>query len=237
MNYYLDLEQQIERLLNEGNTKEALRLIEDELKMPYIPMKTEEKLKEWQQECQKQLNIPIQPAIDFEMIQEFLLDEDEMLNQAGLIELSKLNLRQHLNELQLILSKSNSSMVKSMILLNCVDQQIDTEFRFEKDGMIYEVNPRYIVHPKDSEGYQLASTHLEEITFKEPSLNDLVQQLLVHEVILALPQSYDELEAKPLANSILKKGYVLLNRESEWYNYTVENKIKESDCLDLISTL
>lgn len=236
-NYYAELEQEIETLLNHQEIEKAYDLVKEELSMPYIPAKFMEKLEAWEKECKVALKIPIIPKIDFEMIRSFILDPDEGLNQAGLSELSKLNLRHYLDEIQKLFTESKSDIVKSMLLLHCIEQEVNHEFNFTKNGFEVEVSPVYVLHPQESEGYQGASQQLEAMTFKEPSLNQLCQQLLVHEVIMALPFSYDENEAKGLALAIYKRSLTLLNRESEWYDYTVENKIKESECLDLFSTL
>lgn len=237
MNYYFELEQEIETYLNQGQYDLALNKIETELSMPYVPMKLEEKLLAWQKECHQALNITPQQTMDFEVIKELLFDSNDMMVQAALTQLGQLNLRNHLDDLQTILNTHPNPLVSSMILYHLIEQEVDTELSFTKNGLDFEVNPRYIEHPTQSDGYQGASGRLTEMTFKEPSLNQLCQQLLVHEMLLALPLSYDELEAEGLAYSIYKQGLFLLNRESEWYNYTVEHNIDENTCLPLISTL
>ncbi len=237
MSYYNDLEQEIQLLIKNQNYELALEKIEDELNMPYVPLKLEEKLYTWQKECQQVLNIPVKGTMDFDMIKQFLLEEDPVSHQAALSQLANFNLRNVLEEIQEILDKQTDPLVISMILLHLIDQEIDEKIRFKKNGLSYEINPRQIEHPVSSDGYKEAYQLLANMTYKEPSLTNLCHQLLVHEVIMALPLIYEQEESELLALAIYKQSLFLLNRESEWYNYTVENKLEENKGLTLFSTL
>lgn len=237
MSYYNELEQEIQTLMVHHHYELALSKIEDELKMPYVPMKLEEKLLSWQAECQQALNIPQKGSLDFELIKQFLMDDDAQLHQAALSQLANVNLRNALEDLKDILDNQTDPLVISMILLHLIDQEIDATFQFTKNGLKYEINPRQIEHPVNSDGYKEAYQLLNELTFKEPSLTNLCHQLLVHEVIMALPLIYEQEESNLLALAIYKQGLFLLNRESEWYNYKVENKLEENEGLTLFSTL
>ena len=237
MNYYEELEISIENHLKQEEYEQALEMIETELSMPYVPVKLLEKLKVYQKECLVALNKEKNYAISFDVISDWLFDVDALKVEAAILALSDLNLRNYVKEILDLLNHHPDSIVVSMILLECIKQNIDTEFVFSKHGLDFKINPVYVEHPMDSDGYQVASEWLQEITFKEPSLNELCQQLLVKEVIVALPLNYEEQEGYYLALSIYKLSLTLLNRESEWYNYTVEHNINEKLCLPLFSTL
>ncbi|HHX52275.1 MAG TPA: DUF3196 family protein [Erysipelothrix sp.] len=237
MNYYQEIEQKIKENMDSQNYQDALELIESELSMPYIPQDLQEKLEEWHKECLTQLDQNPAYALSFEVISQWLFDIDPIKVESALLGLKDINLRNYIDDIQKLLEHHPDRLVQSFILLECINQEIDTTFKFNKFGLDYEVNPIYIEHPIETDGYQIASQKLSEITFKEPSLNELVQQLLIGEVIEALPNSYDELEGEMLAYSIFKEGLRLLNRDSEWYNFTVEQNIKEERCPTLFSTL
>lgn len=237
MNYYVELEQNINHLMNQNQYQEALDLILDELKMPYVPKNTLEFLEQAKKECQIELKIPASKGIDFEMIQTFLKDEDVMLKQAALIQLKEINLRNYKSEIKELIESERDLLIQSMLVLECIEQELDLELQFTKFKTEYEFNVLNVQHPINTDGYLEATEEIEELTFKEPSFTQLCQQLLVKEVILALPLSYEQEEGKPLAYSIIKLGLELLKRDDEWYDYTVQYKIEKERIMSLFSTL
>lgn len=237
MNYYEELEQKIKDFIDQEDYSSALKLIEPELSMPYIPEGFEERLNQFKKLCMVELKQEPQSALSFNQISEWLFSLDPVKVESALIALSEVNLRNYLNDIESLLNHHPDTVVTSMILLECINQQIDTEFTFNKFGLDYKVNPIYIEHPVESDGYLEATEIISDLTFKEPSLNELCQQLLVKEVIVALPITYEEQEAEGLAYSVYQLGLKLLNREPEWYNFIVEKNIKEERCPTLFSTL
>ena len=70
MNYYDELILQIEDLINGGKEDEALRLIQNELSLPYVPRETENRLKELK--IQLEGRKPTQNFLTMEQIEEYL---------------------------------------------------------------------------------------------------------------------------------------------------------------------
>lgn len=237
MSYYLEIKEKIEHLIEQSQYQQALDLVNTELSMPYIPQEFLTDLKNFEQICKSELNEGVSSAISFDVISDWLFDVDPIKVESALIALNEVNLRNYVNEIENLLVHHPDKLVNSMILLACMNQQIDYDFKFNKFGLDYEVNPLYVEHPLESDGYLLAKERLSDLSFKEPSLAELLSQLLVQEVIVALPNSYDELEGEMLAFSIYRQGLILLNRELEWYNFTVEHNLKEENCPTLFSTL
>lgn len=237
MSYYLEIKEKIEHLIDQSDYQQALDLVKTELSMPYIPQDFISDLKNFEQICKAELNEGVSSALSFDVISDWLFDVDPIKVETALIALNEVNLRNYVNEIENLLVHHPDKLVNSMILLACMNQQIDYDFKFNKFGLDYEVNPLYVEHPLESDGYLLAKERLSDLSFKEPSLAELLSQLLVQEVIVALPNSYDELEGEMLAFSIYRQGLILLNRELEWYNFTVEHNLKEENCPTLFSTL
>ena len=95
-NYYQECLEKIECLIKEGNNKEALRIIDEELSMIYIPKDFEEKLIEFKTDL---IETKSNKHLSDEEIEAYLL-KDEYFQLLALKELEKRNVRQYMDLVQ-----------------------------------------------------------------------------------------------------------------------------------------
>ena len=95
-NYYNECLEKIENFIQEGKSSEASRLIDEELSMPYVPIKFEEKLKELKKETlpAKKKNM----LSDEEM--ETYIEKGEIFQLLVVKELKERNIRQYIDLIQ-----------------------------------------------------------------------------------------------------------------------------------------
>ena len=105
-NYYDEILDEIESLMNEGKASEAMAAVKKELAMPYIPPETETKLKKLKRDLQYQISEKSgNTEVSLDVVLEHLegSPEEQLASAAAL---SKRNLRDCLPEIQACVSPS-----------------------------------------------------------------------------------------------------------------------------------
>lgn len=227
MNYYQEIEQEITQLLQEEKFKEALEIINEELRMPYIPKEVQSKLETWQKECKANLNIKESNIVSFDKAYQWITSGDSQLLQAGIIALGQQNLRNHLKDYKELVDKEPNPMVKKLLLLVGVSQHLPIEVQGYKLSEL--------IHPLDNDLYKEVYIELDNLLFKEPVVLEMSKELLVSYFIERFPDTLEEYKAKDIALSLYKQCLLLLNRELEWYDYIVKNKIQDNEVLALFN--
>ena len=92
------------------------------------------------------------------------------------------------------------------------EQQINEEFVLLKDGVEYTFWGDDVVPVSESRGFQKALQYLEEWLGNNcPDLFEMSRTLLIHEVYLFLPLSYEEEEGKDLALEVVREVSSLMD--------------------------
>ena len=136
------------RSLIQSNDKEkALKLVKEELAMPYIPGNYEETFKE----IYKELSYVESETKDFTLSIDkikFILEnhedktyEDKLAIIRAIIEMSKLNIREFLNSIQVFFARQVRNIYKVMIVDALRSQGVNYEFNFVNEGETIKVNP------------------------------------------------------------------------------------------------
>ena len=92
-----------------------------------------------------------------------------------------------------------------------IEQNINEEIEFHKDGVVYNFIPSYLTSCKDNKAYSIAYDHLAKWLENNPSYLKMADQLLIQQMFLALPLCIETDEAIELAYSILYKVYELMD--------------------------
>ena len=199
MNYYDELLDRIQILMDSSLYDEADALIMNELNVPYIPRDVEQKLLEFKE------YINSYKSSDFHLSDEDIasyLSQDESHQLLAVNELNSKNLRDHIALCQKYLNGNGSSNGKALLIDSLVRQEIDHVFTVNRNDGSISFNPREICKIEDSEGCRKATELLEETFMKEPSKLLMARQLLAKELLLLLPASMNEEEGTYVAEKI-----------------------------------
>ena len=205
-NYYDEILTEIENLIKEGKYDDANFLVQKELNMPYIPVDVEQKLKSFKRELNYHLS-------DEKEIREDSLDSllrklkgkpKSQLAAASI--LVTRNLRECLIELKDYLSKDPCPEAAALLIEGLAEQEISDEFTLIKNGVEYTFWSDDIIPIHKSAGFLKAQSYLKDwLENDHPDFYEMAKTLLIHEVYLFLPLSYDEDEAEDLALAMLKQ--------------------------------
>lgn len=230
-NYYSECLEKIKILLNEGNNKEALNIIEEELSMIYIPKEFEEKLIELKKDLVE--SKPNKYMSD-EDIESYLL-KDEYFQLLALKELEKRNIRQYMDLVQDIFENVESNLVKISLLEICIHQQITDEIKFVKDGLEIYLIPAACNLPEDSEGYEACIDYLKEwLENDDPSFYKLCQEAALKESYLHMPFEIEEEEAESMAYAIVMYVSELMDCKESMKKALYEKNASQNESFELL---
>ncbi len=200
--YYDEVIEEIQSLMEKENYEEAAFVLKKELEMPYIPMDIEQKLHELQRELRFAL---AEKKETQEQSADSLLrmlrgnPQQQLRGAEGL--LSK-NLREFLPEIQSWLKSNPLPEASAIVIEELAKQNIDEEFVLVRDGVTYEFYSQDVVPVVEQEGFQKANRILQEVYLHHPDYYEMAKVLLIHEVYLFLPMSYDAEDGEGLAKAI-----------------------------------
>lgn len=207
-NYYEEILDEIKQLIDNGQNDLAYSKILNELNMPYIPSDIEKKLQELYQEV-KFVNRKTK-VFDDDRIEEYLRHNDESTLLA-IDRLAKLNVRNYLKSIKNFLINDPNKYAAGLLIDILIEQNINDEIEFHKDGVVYNFIPSYLTSCKDNKAYSIAYDHLAKWLENNPSYLKMADQLLIQQMFLALPLCIETDEAIELAYSILYKVCELMD--------------------------
>ena len=205
-NYYDEILTEIENLIKEGKYGDANFLVQKELNMPYIPVDVEQKLNSFKRELNYHLS-------DEKEIREDSLDSllrklkgKPKSQLAAASVLVTRNLRECLVEIKDYLSKDPCPEAAALLIEGLAEQEISDEFTLIKNGVEYTFWSDDIIPVHKSEGFLKAQSYLKDwLENDHPDFYEMAKTLLIHEVYVFLPLSYEEDEAEELALTMLKQ--------------------------------
>lgn len=201
MNYYEKTLIDIKELIEKGNKEEAIRIIEEELKAPYLP-------KDFNDEILKIYNenkVSKSFSLSDDDLAAYLKDSKEKQLIAVSV-LNKKNLRDYLDLCNEYLCSDGFINAKVLLVDSLIRQEINEEIKMENNGIEYSFIPKYILLVEESDGFIEGSKMLNEHFLKEPSKASLAIDLLYKELMLSLPINISEEECPILVNNII--GYI-----------------------------
>jgi hypothetical protein len=185
--YYSQFWLKIEELIKQENTEEVLRLVNEELSMPYIPIADEERLHALAKALKKQQ--VKRPQTLEELVES--IKKSDLNSLSALDQLRKSNLRLLGGEIQEMFDASLHPLIGSLLIQICIEQQLTHTFVWHKDGQRVEFIPMYLPLPWESDGYVAALAVLRDwLENDNPSLLQMCKDVLDGEVTLALPLSF-----------------------------------------------
>lgn len=169
--YYLKIKNKINKLISDQNFKEALKLINEELSMPYIPMDFEAFL------IEKIDTLPIVEngdsfSLSIEKIVDLLIKMDESQSDLSdlISQLKKFNLKKEKDELEYYFQKSENKRNRAMIFELLIEEKADIECSLG--------NPSKSISVKTSDEYRRDLKKLQESLDNYPVLIEPAVKLL-----------------------------------------------------------
>jgi len=205
-NYYDEILEEIQKLMQEGKTSDAMGLVKRELDMPYIPPETEIQLKKMRRDLQFVLTEKSGGTeISLDTILEYLKGKPET-QLAAAAALSKRNLRECLPEIQNWLASDPFEQAAALVVEEIAEQEIGEEFVWNRHGIQYTFFGDGLTPVSISKGFLKAEKLLEDwLSNDRPDLFEMTKTLLIQEVYMFLPLSYDEEEGETLALQMIQK--------------------------------
>lgn len=198
MNYYDDILTKINDLYDK-NPYEALALIEEELRMPYIEKTYEIKLQNLYDDL-KYLKKAQSKEVD---IEEALFDDNNAFLAVEM--LRKANIRNYLDIIEQYLTSKENDTIKTLLIALLIEQEIYQEIKLKKDGLDIVFVPNQIELPQENEVIQEITKKIEDDLMKYPNIAIQCIDTLYAKAYLNLPFSYNESEASDLLQSIYEE--------------------------------
>lgn len=234
LNYYDECLAAISDLMQKKEYISALKLIESELSMPYVPADSLTKLKLAYKECQFKVkeNEPVRSLSPEEI--ENALHSNEECQIMAVNALNKCNLRDMLDIVKEYLFNEHSAMAGALLMESLIKQQISEEITVKTDQGEITFIPRYTELPYESDGFLQAQKLLEQWFLNEDAgLYQLCMQILIQEAYLAMPINYEGDESLILALSITRYVFDCMGKTEEFNRFMKEKELNCSFFLDL----
>ena len=228
-NYYRELIAEIEKLISSQEYEKASRVIEEELKMPYVPMDTYDRLVDLRQQVRGYLTK--EPAERFLSRQQVLdnLEAGGEKAYKAVSFLKKANIREYLDAIQdYMLTEDADRMIVSVLFDLCHRQGISTELQYSDRGIRKRVRPSEAGDVTDNEIFaetvELLSQRFEN---RNPSFLELCRQVLVQHAYLCYPEPLKN-DADILTAQIVRYVSAAIQDMEGWKRYVSEYGIDEN---------
>ena len=220
--YYDLLLIEVDCLTKLNNIDKALDLLKEELRMPWIPMEYEDKIQSSYDALLKVKNLkevnesPLNRLSDDDLYalldkkSEYLLDKevnkdfDINLSVECLNVMSKRNIRNFINNIQLFLENQNKVNDLKVILIELLkDQHVDHMFKYVNGRGVYFINP--INSPdlfKNADLDAIINIVLDTFNLKDMSLLEYIKRLLVAYLVMVYPEPILKDEHRYIAGAL-----------------------------------
>ena len=210
--YYDETLKEIKELEAEGKYRDALSMIDQELKMPYIPEEFENEIRRIRRDLVYYMNESREEREDSLDTLLRKLKGSPQMQLAAASKLCSRNLRECLDEIKEWLQNEPQPEASSLIIEALAQQEISDEFILKRNDIEYTFWSDSVTPCNESEGFLEALDYLVQwLGTSHPDLLQMSRSVLIHEVYMFLPLSYDAGEGKDLALSVVKQVSELMD--------------------------
>ncbi|MBH8623285.1 DUF3196 family protein [Spiroplasma sp. hyd1] len=219
LNYYDELINEIEELIDNSNYNDALTKLKTELTIPYIPQNIEKKLETLLKEVNaKMLEQQPNPNSVWTLakISEILTNPtDEETQLLAFHYLKDQNLRKILPVIRkYLVNKKVSNFAKIYLLYLLKEQEINEVFQVQKTNGFFKLNPQEMTPYQEEEQVKLVLQLLDQWVYNDnPSLYHTCLYLLETYYYDLYPQFIVNNEIEALAVAIIYQGQVMYNEK------------------------
>lgn len=198
MNYYDELLDNIDSLINNKEYSEAQSLIKNELNLPYIPSEIEEKLNEYLILI-NEATFTLKSLTDEDILNYLNLDETKQL--IAVDELSRKNLRDYIDVIDNYLKGDGFVNAKALLIDSLIRQEINYNFKYVNNCSFIYFNPSKLNKIEDTDDFNYALKEIQNFYLKDPSKSQMGAELLYKEALLTLPNN---INGKLVSKKIIK---------------------------------
>lgn len=191
-------------LININQKDKALKLVKEELSMPYIPMNFENEFMNIYKEVAYIEKEGKEFNLSRDKIEEILCEEDDKnLIILAIVELCKLNIRDFFECIQKFFKRDVKNIYKVMLIDALRGQGVNNEFILKNKGKEYKVIPSLSENVLESKDYIYIGKILEDkIGNKELNLCSMTLENLMLYLSDVYPTNFDEEEYEYIACSL-----------------------------------
>lgn len=224
--FYQSIFDNIQALRRAGKAPLALAVIEQELSIPYVPEEIAARLEELRKEIESDQP---QPVPDSAMRLDSLINGSPAAKEKAVAVLQTLNLRNYHDQVQKLL---NDPMLldefKGELIRELIRQRIEEPFSISKDGLDFEFVPSLITPDyKDPTLVQVRKLFEDWLGGSFVLSEDFAGQLLEQEVLETLPLSFEEVDPRSLAASIVRLVYISMKDEAGWKTFARDHNLEQ----------
>lgn len=188
-------------LINSNNKEKALKLVKEELAMPYIPALYEDRFKEIYNELSYKERETKEFVLSRDKIKEILeANEDKNVIILAIVEMCKLNIREFIDSIQIFLKRNLKNIYKVMVIDALRSQGVNCDFSLVNGTRTSMINPLTSINILESEPYVEIKGILEEYIGKhDPNLLSLASENLMLYLSDIYPEKIDSARYKMIA--------------------------------------
>jgi len=200
MNYYDEAIIKINKFIEENKINDAIDLIEEELKAPYLPIDFEKKIKDIHSKIS--ISKTNNQRLTYDEIEEYLFSTYEK-QLIAVVELNNYNLRDYVDLINRYLTSDGYINAKALLIDSLVKQEISDEIKYSNEGIEYTFIPKFVLPVEESDGFINAINYINEYYMKEPSKLLMAKDLVYKEALLSLPLNLEAEEGEILAKKAI----------------------------------
>jgi len=237
MNYYEEVLAKINQLMEAEHYDEALKLIDLELSMPYVPKELETKLIDYRKEILSMVTKPNENNFSGELIFSLLENDNLSLDEKiGLLQkLEKVNVRNYLTQVNQFLNSKNKNELKTILIYLLANQEVDHEFTYENNLQKVTINPKKYDFKKSELIPLELINHLEQILPHDyPQLLEMGKVVVANLYYKLFPvnQTYDwQLMAQAIKERLLILNGISDQKDADPKLAEYENLLQDLEIL------
>ena len=203
MDFYQETLLKIKKLQSEGRYEEALRIIDNELSMPYIPSDFELAIRDLKSDIRSNLNVKSSVINNEDDLIRYL-HGDKQKQLIAVSWLDQANLHRYTDIINDYLMDENSfDNAKGLLIYSLIEQELSDTFKTVRDGLEYEFIPRYLEKIEESECVSKTIARLNDEYADNPSFLNLCIQQVINDFFLTLPMQRDAEESDILYKQVV----------------------------------
>ena len=224
-------------LIKAKNKEKALKIVKEELSMPYIPALYEDRFKDAELAYKEKETKEF--VLSRDKIREILeTNTDKNIIILAIVEMCKLNIRDFLDSIQIFFKRKIRNIFKVMLIDALRSQGVNKEFELVNAGKKIYINPVTSENVLESEDYAILKKILEDNIGKQnPNLMNLALENLMLYLSEIYPRKVKEKEYGFIAYCIHLYSLKMYGDEDEKLSliYNIDNHNQE-EILNLLQT-
>lgn len=222
--YYQSLLQEIHKELDQKDYDKALRMIQTELDLPYVPREELEVLQNYKSECLAHIERPVVHP-DLESLIHGSLQEQE----KAVALLQSCNLRMMHEEVETLLCSSKLlDETKGELIESLMEQKIEDPYKMKKSGLEITFIPSIIVPSSQDATIQEVRDYFDQwFACDNPTFLRFCNRLLDQEVLENRPLDFEDCQALPIAKALVRLVCEAFGQNEDFQTFCKEKNLEE----------